>query len=105
MIIYKKAAMSTMFLLIFIAFTPAQKAYTFDHLDQISTNEAETLDEKEKLRKKWQNLLGVDLFYPYFQAKEAESWISNQAKIELFELTGKPEFQRNQVTYNFKIEF
>ncbi len=61
--------------------------------------------EREELRQEWKNLLGVDIFYPYYQAREIESWISDRVKVEVFHLSGRPEFENNQATYTFRVEF
>jgi hypothetical protein len=69
---------------------------------------AATIDESEeriRLRKAWKRLLGADIFFPYFKAKEVEEWVREKAKIKFFNIKGKPEFNRNQIQYIFKIKF
>ncbi len=62
-------------------------------------------EEKRILREKWKKLLGVDIFYPYFKAKEMEGWIKDKASIKIFKLKGRPKFENNQIKYTFKVEF
>jgi len=64
-------------------------------------------DEKIKLRKQWQELLGVDVFMPYFKVKEAEDFVSDKTKVNLFSMTGKAHFneRKKQVEYTFKKRF
>ncbi|MCD6228183.1 MAG: hypothetical protein J7K17_01715 [Candidatus Omnitrophica bacterium] len=69
---------------------------------------AEVIDkgkEKKRLRKVWEKMLGVDIFYPYFKAKEVEDWVKEKAKVQFFKIKGKPEFNNDKVQYIFKIKF
>jgi len=69
---------------------------------------AATIDEKEEkriLREKWKELLKIDIFYPYFKAKEVEDWISDKARVEFFKIKGRPKFDDNQIKYIFKVKF
>jgi len=61
--------------------------------------------EKEILREKWSNLLGIDIFLPYFKAKEIEDKISEKASIKIYKMKGKPVFENSQVKYVFKTKF
>ncbi len=74
-------------------------------LNWINNAYAQSIDEKKILRKKWKDMLGVDIFYPYFKAKEVEDWIKEKARIDFFKLKGEPEFRRNQIQYIFKLKF
>lgn len=65
----------------------------------------EATEERRRLRKKWEKMLGIDIFFPYFKAKEVESWIKEKAKIEFFNIKGKPEFKKDQIQYIFKMKF
>lgn len=62
-------------------------------------------NDKKILRKKWQELLGMDIFYPYFKMREMEDWVSEKASVQVFKMKGKPRFENNQVKYIFKIKF
>ncbi len=69
---------------------------------------AATINEKEEkkiLREEWKKLLGVDIFYPYFKAKEVEDWVSDKASVEIFDIKGRPKFENNQIKYIFKVKF
>lgn len=65
----------------------------------------EEKEEKKILRQQWQELLRMDIFYPYFKAKEVEEWVSQKASVKFFNLKGKPEFSNNQLKYSFRIKF
>jgi hypothetical protein len=65
----------------------------------------EKTDEKEVLREQWQKFLGIDIWYPYFKAKEVEDWISDKTKVELFHFKGRIRLENNQVKYTFKAQF
>jgi hypothetical protein len=88
--------------------TPEEKI-TNSFLDFINKKAyAATIDEKEEkriLRKKWEELLGIDIFYPYFKAKEVESWVRDKASVEFFKLRGRPKFDDDQIKYIFKVKF
>ncbi len=65
----------------------------------------EEKEEKKILRQQWQELLRMDIFYPYFKAKEVEEWVGEKASVKFFNLKGKPEFSNNQLKYSFRIKF
>lgn len=83
--------------------TSQKKAF----LNLINTAYAETIKKSEKkvLRKEWKKMLGIDIFYPYFKAKEVERWIKEKASIYLFKIKGEPSFRKDKVRYIFKIKF
>lgn len=88
---------------------PTKKLTTkafFDFIDKKVY--AATIDKKEErriLREKWKKFLGLDIFYPYFKAKEVEKWVRDKASIKIFNLRGRPKFENNQIKYTFKIKF
>ena len=63
--------------------------------------------DRKLLRRQWQDLLGVDVFMPYFKVKEAEDFIADKTKVTLFNMKGKAHFNesRKQVEYIFKKRF
>lgn len=61
--------------------------------------------DKKVLRLKWEELLGIDIFYPYFKIHEIEDWIGEKASVKVFNIKGKPKFENNQVKYIFKVKF
>ncbi len=65
----------------------------------------EEKEEKKVLRQQWQELLRMDIFYPYFKAKEVQGWISEKASVKFFNLKGKPEFENDQIKYIFQVKF
>ena len=78
-------------------------------LDWFSTNayaNPKRYNNKRKiLRTKWKNLLGIDVFYPYFKAKEVEDWIQEKGKVSLFKMKGKPRLHNGEIEYTFKVKF
>lgn len=69
---------------------------------------AAPLDKKEErriLRRRWEELIGVDIFYPYFKAKEVEDWASEKASVEILKIKGRPKFEDDQIKYTFQIKF
>lgn len=61
--------------------------------------------EKIVLREQWARNLGIDVFYPYFKAKEVETKVREKASIRVFKVKGKPEFKNNEAKYTFTIKF
>jgi len=61
--------------------------------------------EKIILRDQWERTLGMDIFYPYFKAKELESKVREKTSVRIFKVRGKPEFKSNEAKYIFTIKF
>jgi len=61
--------------------------------------------EKIILREQWERALGIDIFYPYFKAKELESKVKEKTSIRVFKMRGKSEFKSNEAKYTFFIRF
>ncbi len=61
--------------------------------------------EKILLREQWERTIGIDIFYPYFKAKELESKIGEKTSVRIFKVRGKPEFKSNEAKYIFTIKF
>jgi len=64
-------------------------------------------DERRKIREEWKEMLGLDVFYPYFKAQEVESFVEEKVSLKLLDMKGKPEFNREskEVRYIFKRKF
>ena len=64
-------------------------------------------EDRKKLRDEWKEFLGLDVFYPYFKADEVEQYVSKKTSVKVFNLNGKPEFDRSSkgVKYIFKRKF
>lgn len=61
--------------------------------------------EKILLREQWKRNIGVDIFYPYFKAKELERKVKEKTSVRIFKVRGKPEFKNNEAKYTFTIKF
>jgi len=70
-----------------------------------SDDEKQGKSEQEILREKWKEFLGIDIFMPYFKAKEIEKKISEKASIKIYKMKGKPEFEKTGAKYVFKAKF
>lgn len=64
-------------------------------------------DERKQLRSQWQELLGVEVFMPYFKVKEVEDVVSSKTSVTFFNMKGKARFNDNykSVEYIFKKKF
>lgn len=62
---------------------------------------------KEELREQWKEFLGIDVFYPYYKAKEVEKFVQSKTTIEFFNFKGRAEFEEgsSSVKYIFKKRF
>ncbi|MCX5687140.1 MAG: hypothetical protein NTV71_00600 [Candidatus Omnitrophica bacterium] len=61
--------------------------------------------EKIILRDQWERNIGIDIFYPYFKAKELELKVGEKTSVRILKLKGKPEFKSNEAKYIFSIKF
>ena len=61
--------------------------------------------EKIVIREQWKRNIGIDVFYPYFKAKELESKVREKSSVRVFKLKGKPEFKSDEAKYTFSIKF
>ncbi len=63
--------------------------------------------EKEELREKWEEFLGIDVFYPYFKAKQVQEYVKDKTRVEFFKFKGRAEFEEGSgsVRYIFKKKF
>lgn len=62
-------------------------------------------DERTILRKKWSKMVGFDVFYPYFKAKQVETWVKEKTSVRMFKFKGRPEIKSNRFRYVFKMNF
>jgi hypothetical protein len=63
------------------------------------------VDEKKLIRDAWRKVFGIDVWYPYYKAKEIEDWVKERMCIKVFKLKGNPEFRKDQILYVFKAKF
>ena len=65
----------------------------------------DTRSEKEKVREQWKRALGIDVFLPYFKAKELAKKTEKKTKTKVFKLKGKAKIEEDEVKYIFKLKF
>jgi hypothetical protein len=70
-----------------------------------NNNTPDEATEKIIIREQWENCLGIDIFYPYFKAKEIETKVREKNSVRIFKIKGKPEFKTNEAKYTFTIKF
>ncbi len=63
------------------------------------------IDENKQVRRMWQEAFGVDLWYPYFKAKEVETWVKKKVSVRVFSLKGELHYEKNRVLYSFNKKF
>lgn len=73
-----------------------QRKYTF-HVDKDQ--------EKKQLREEWKHMIGLDIFYPYFKAKELTKKVEQKTSFKVMKLKGKMEINEDEVKYIFSIKF
>jgi len=62
-------------------------------------------EEKKIIREAWKEWLGVDIWYPYFKAKEIEKWIKDRFRVKIFRFRGSLKFEKERLTYTFRMRF
>ncbi|KPK98157.1 MAG: hypothetical protein AMJ95_05440 [Omnitrophica WOR_2 bacterium SM23_72] len=62
-------------------------------------------EEKKIIREAWKEWLGVDIWYPYFKAKEIEDWIKDRFRVKIFRFKGRLQFEKERLTYTFRMRF
>ncbi len=62
-------------------------------------------EEKRIIREAWEEWLGVDIWYPYFKAKEIEDWICDRFRVRIFRFKGRMRFEKERITYTFRMQF
>ena len=62
-------------------------------------------EEKKIVREAWEEWLGLDIWYPYFKAKEIEDWLCDRFKLRIFRFRGRMKFENERLTYTFKMQF
>lgn len=82
----------------------------FDFINKkVYADPAENKDDKKKLREKWEELTGVDVFYPYFKAQEIEDWVKEKFRVRVFNMKGRMKFDDNKsdanIVYIFSLKF
>ncbi|MDO8602620.1 MAG: hypothetical protein Q7O04_02085 [Candidatus Omnitrophota bacterium] len=70
-----------------------------------NNNTPDEAAEKILIREQWEKQLGIDIFYPYFKAKEIETKVREKTSVRVFKIKGKPEFKSNEAKYTFSIKF
>ena len=63
------------------------------------------VDEEKLIRQQWREFFGMDVWYPYYKAKEIEDWVKEKFRIKIWKFKGKPRFRRDRVDYIFKMKF
>jgi hypothetical protein len=62
-------------------------------------------DEKEMIRRQWQDAFGVDVWFAYYKAKEVEDWVKQRLSVRIGRFKGEPVVDRTRVFYTFKSRF
>jgi|GEM_PF-2813962 len=68
---------------------------------------ADDNDDRNKIRNDWKEFFGVDVFMPYYKAKDVEEFVQEKVSVKFFNIKGRPEYDRetHQVKYIFKSKF
>lgn len=63
------------------------------------------VDEEKLIRQQWKEFFGMDVWYPYYKAKEIEDWVKEKFKVKIWKFKGKPRFRRDRIDYIFRMKF
>jgi len=66
---------------------------------------AKNEDEKDTIRRQWEEAFGVDVWFAYYKAKEAEDWVKQRLSVRIGKFKGEPAVDRTRVFYTFKSRF
>lgn len=92
--------------IVFVGFSEGSDWAFWDFIEErVREDNIKKNEEQRIIREAWEEWLGIDIWYPYFKAKEIEDWICDRFKVEIFHFKGRLKIQKNQVTYAFKMRF
>jgi hypothetical protein len=63
------------------------------------------IDEYKRIRQAWKEAFGLDVWYPYFAAKEIEDSVKKKLGVKIYKFKGEPQIEKNMVSYKFKTTF
>ena len=63
------------------------------------------IDEEKAIRGEWSKVFGIDVWRPYYKAKDVEKWVKRKCSVKVFKLKGEPQFEKNRATYAFTTKF
>jgi hypothetical protein len=52
-----------------------------------------------KIREKWKETFGVDVWYPYYQVKKVERWVKKRFSFRIRKIKCKPRIKRGLANY------
>jgi len=55
--------------------------------------------EREKIRKRWEETIGVDIWYPYYKVKEIERWVKARFSFRIRKIKCKPRIKKGLANY------
>ncbi len=64
-----------------------------------------TSPREEEIRELWRETFRMDIFRPYYSAREVESWVSERTKVKFLNFDGKTDLSFDRATYTFTMEF
>lgn len=86
----------------FIALTRTETVSAVDHRETFRRlYNRPAVNETKQVRQMWAEAFGVDVWYPYFKAKEVEGWVKKKLSVRVFSLKGQLHYERNRVLYSF----
>jgi hypothetical protein len=85
--------------------TNKQKNLTVDRRVFNALYNKRKLDEKKLIRMAWKKVFGLDVWYPYYKAKEIEDWVKERFSLRIHGFKGRPKFENDQILYVFKKKF
>lgn len=81
------------------------KSLTVDHNVFNALYNKPKVNEKKRIRQAWKKIFGLDVWYPYYKAKEIEDWVKERMSVRFFGFKGKPRFENDQILYVFRTTF
>jgi len=94
------------FLLLFVLSHP--KAHAYDNFNEYVNNTVIQVKETDQdIRDSWEELLGFDLWMPYYKLEVIRKDISSSLDMKIYNFRGKLEYAKNykEAMYVFRVRF
>ncbi|MCX7927934.1 MAG: hypothetical protein N2606_07390 [Candidatus Omnitrophica bacterium] len=88
--------------------TEEEKTNWFSLFERLKSKAfAVDISEQHKLREDWRDMLGFDMFYPYFKLKDLEDIVKEKTRLNFLNFEGKAEINERsrELHYIFRKKF
>lgn len=61
--------------------------------------------QEEELREEWEYFLRLDIFGPYYKARQIKTWFQGKTNVTFLDFHGRAELELDKAQYVFKLKF